>query len=115
MGGVDRDAAGLLVLVPLARLVQVGVDLEGEGGSGREQLEEEGEAGAEAGDGGGAELALRVCVDGFGEREFRLARRGGAADARWRSGVGAHPHLGLRFAGGRDAEQGGMAVVDPQA
>ncbi len=105
---VDRYAPGFLVRVPLARLLQVRVDLYGEGGSGGEQLQEEGEAGAEPGDGVRAQFALRVGFDGLGERDLRLAGGGGGAgEARGGSGVGAHPHLGLRFAGGRDAEQGG--------
>lgn len=45
--GVDRDAAALFVRVPLLRLGEVGVDLEGERGSGREDFEQEGQSRAE--------------------------------------------------------------------
>ncbi len=99
--GVDGDAARLFVRVPLLGLGEVGVDLEGERGAGGEDLEEEREAGAEAFDGRAAELALGVGGDHVAERDGAAA----AVDAGGRAGVCAHPHLGLRLAGGGGAEQ----------
>jgi hypothetical protein len=65
--GVHWDAAALLVRVALLGLFQIGVDLEGERGAGGEDLEEEGQAGAEPGDRGRAEFLLRVGVDDLDE------------------------------------------------
>ncbi|CAM5708837.1 hypothetical protein SGRIM128S_09640 [Streptomyces griseomycini] len=95
--GVEGDAAALLVRVALPGLVQVGVDLEGEGCAGGEELEEEGQARAELRDRRRAEFLLRVGVDDLGQCAARGARGG--------SGVGAHPHLRLRLAGRLGAEQ----------
>jgi hypothetical protein len=66
--GVHGDAAALLVRVALLGLLQVGVDLEGERGAGGEDLEEEGQAGAELGDRGRSEFLLGVGVDDLDER-----------------------------------------------
>ncbi len=96
--GVEGDAAALLVLVTGPGLGEVGVDLEGERGAGGEELEEEGQPGAEPGHGGGAEFALGVGVDDVGE--------GAPAGAGGGAGVGAHPHLRLRFAGRLGPQQG---------
>ena len=60
---VERDAGALLVRVPLPRLGEVGVDLEGQGGAGGEQLEQEGQARPEPRDGGAAEFGRRVGGD----------------------------------------------------
>lgn len=97
--GVDRDAPALLVLVALPCLFEVGVHLEGEGGTGCEEFQEERQAGAEPGDGGAAEFLRRVLGDDLVERT--------APGARGCAGVGAHPHLRLRFAGRLHAEQPG--------
>ncbi|GAA1419386.1 hypothetical protein GCM10009601_16180 [Streptomyces thermospinosisporus] len=95
--GVHGNAAALLVLEAFPGLLQVGVDLEGEGCAGGEELEQERQAGAEPGDTGGAEFLLGGGVDDLGE--------GAAGGAGGGAGVGAHPHLGLRFAGGFGAEE----------
>ena len=91
VAGVHGDAAALLVLVTLLRLLQVGVHLEGERGAGGEDLEEEGQPGAELRHGRGAQLALGVGLDDLDERA--------ALGARGCPRVRAHPHLRLRFAG----------------
>ncbi|MGX1120167.1 hypothetical protein RKD37_005530 [Streptomyces ambofaciens] len=96
--GVHGDAPALLVLVTGPGLGEVGVDLEGERGPGGEELEEEGQPGAEPGHGGGAQFLLGVGVDDLGERA--PAGAGGGA------GVGSHPHLRLRFAGRLGPEEG---------
>lgn len=94
---VDRDSAPLLVLVALPGLFEVGVDLEGEGAPHGEELQEEREAGAELGDRLEPQLTFRGLVDHLGE--------GAAPGARGCAGVGAHPHLRLRLAGGGHAEE----------
>ena len=112
---VDRDAAALLVGVALLRLGEVGVDLEGERGAGGEQLEQEGQAGAEGADGGGAEFALGVGRDDVREGAARPALVA-AVDAR-RGARGGRPSTS-RPAARRSAavpSSSGMAVVEPQA
>lgn len=107
MRGVDRDTAALLALVALAGLFEVGVDLEGEGGTGGEELEEEWQAGAEPGDGRAAEFLLRVLGDDLVERTALRAR----GCARW-----APIHISACGSPvGSTPSRCGMAVVEPQA
>ena len=97
--GVHGDAAALLVLEAALRLVEGGVDLEGERGGRGEDLEEEGQPRAELREGGRTEFALRVGADDLGERAAPGARGG--------AGVVAHPHLRLRLAARLGAEEFG--------
>ncbi len=82
VGCVERDAPALLVGVATLCLSEVGVDLERQGCAGREQLEQEGEAGSEGADRGGAEFAFGVGVDDVREGLFTGGGAGrGAARA----------------------------------
>ncbi len=103
MGRVDGDPAALLVLEAGLGLGQVGVDLQGQRGARGEDFEEEGQPGAEPGDGGGAQLAFGVGGDDVRERPLA----GTAVDAGRGAWVGPHPHLGLRLTGGVDTEERG--------
>ncbi|BCK70851.1 hypothetical protein Srufu_048040 [Streptomyces libani subsp. rufus] len=111
VAGVDGDAAPLLVGEAFGGLRPVGVDLEGERGAGREQLEQEGQPGPKArtasapSSASGAASITSARETGPAPRSIREGAPGWAPShiSAWGSPVGAVPR------------SSGRAVVEPQA
>ncbi len=106
---VDRDARGLLALVPLARLLRGRVRLQRQGRGGGEHLEEEGQAGAprpRASSGSAAIQSSRVSapptIAGF-TTTLGLPGWAPSQSSAWGAPVTVRPR------------SSGIAVTDPQA
>ncbi len=93
--GVQGDPQGVLGGETGPGLVERGVGLDGDRDGRGEDLEQERQGGPEPGHRGGPQLALGVCGDQLVQPARPLAPVGPGGVA----GVGAHPELGLRFAG----------------